>query len=61
LRVFATKVFARFARKERLEDKRLCEAITRAGHGAVDAELGGNVTSSAWRERAAGARAAIAR
>jgi hypothetical protein len=43
LRVFATKVFARFARKERLEDTRLCEAITRAGHGAVDAELGGNV------------------
>jgi hypothetical protein len=30
LRVFATKVFARFARKERLDDGRLCEAIARA-------------------------------
>jgi hypothetical protein len=43
LRVFTTKVFARFARKERLDDKRLCEAIARAERGLVDAELGGNL------------------
>jgi hypothetical protein len=43
LRVFATKVFARFARKERLDDKRLCEAVTRAERGLVDADLGGNL------------------
>jgi hypothetical protein len=29
--VFVTKVFARFARKERLDDGWLCEAIARAG------------------------------
>src|ERR1700730_9291256 len=43
LRIFATKVFARFAGKERLDDKRLCEAITRAERGSVDADLGGNL------------------
>jgi hypothetical protein len=43
LRVFTTKVFARFARKERLEDARLCEAITRAERGSVDADLGGHL------------------
>jgi hypothetical protein len=43
LRVFATKVFVRFARKERLDDKRLCEAVTRAERGLVDADLGGNL------------------
>jgi hypothetical protein len=34
-----TKVFARFARKERLDDNRLCEAITRAERGSIDADL----------------------
>jgi hypothetical protein len=43
LRVFTTKVFARFARKERLDDRRLCEAIARAGRGLIDADLGGNL------------------
>jgi hypothetical protein len=36
-------VFARFARKERLDDERLCEAITRAERGAIDADLGGGL------------------
>jgi hypothetical protein len=43
LRVYTTKVFARFARKERLDDRRLCEAIRRAERGSVDADLGGNL------------------
>jgi hypothetical protein len=43
LRVFTTKVFARFARKERLGDDRLCETITRAERGSVDADLGGHL------------------
>ena len=43
MKIFATKVFARFARKERLDDRRLCEAITRAECGSVDADLGGNL------------------
>jgi hypothetical protein len=43
LRVFVTKVFARFARKQRLDERRLCEAVTRAENGAIDAELGGDL------------------
>jgi hypothetical protein len=43
VRVFATKVFVRFARGERLDDKRLCEAIARAESGLIDAELGGGL------------------
>jgi hypothetical protein len=38
-----TKVFARFARKERLDDARLCEAVSRAERGSVDADLGGHL------------------
>jgi hypothetical protein len=36
-------VFARFARKERLDDHQLCEAIQRAGRGSIDADLGGHL------------------
>ena len=43
MRVFATKVFARFARSERLDDRRLCEAVLRAERGSIDAELGGHL------------------
>jgi hypothetical protein len=43
VRVFATKVFVRFTRSERLDDKRLCEAIARAESGLIDAELGGGL------------------
>jgi hypothetical protein len=43
LRVFATKVFARFARKAGLDDEHLCDAIARAERGLIDADLGGNV------------------
>jgi hypothetical protein len=43
LRIFATKVFARLARGERLDDMRLCEAIARAERGLIDAELGGHL------------------
>ena len=43
MRIFKTKPFARFARKERIEDMVLREAISRAELGLVDAELGGGV------------------
>jgi hypothetical protein len=43
LRIFKTKPFARFARRERIADSALCEAVGRASHGAVDADLGGGV------------------
>jgi len=43
VRVFKTKGFARFARGERISDAYLCEAIRRAEHGLLDADLGGGV------------------
>ena len=41
--MLTTKVFARFARREHLDDQRQCEAIARAGRGLIDADLGGNL------------------
>ncbi|MGQ0456254.1 MAG: type II toxin-antitoxin system RelE/ParE family toxin [Hyphomicrobium sp.] len=43
MRVFATKEFARFARKERIGSSQLCEAVCRARNGLIDADLGGGV------------------
>ena len=64
MRVFVTKVFARFARRERLDDERLCEAITRAERGLVDADLGGHLIKQRVARpgggRSGGARTVIA-
>jgi len=43
LRVFKTKWFRRFARREGIADEALCEAVARAVRGQVDADLGGGV------------------
>jgi hypothetical protein len=43
MRVFQTKVFARFARKERVNDRDLIEAVERAEQGLIDAALGGGL------------------
>jgi hypothetical protein len=43
VRIFKTRAFGRFARKERIGDAFLCEAIERAEGGVVDADLGGHV------------------
>ncbi len=51
-----TRAFGQFARKERIEDRMLCEAIERAERGIVDADLGGGVIK--WRGRGKGVRAA---
>lgn len=40
MRIFATKSFGRFSRRERIDDFRLCEAIGRAERGLIDADLG---------------------
>jgi hypothetical protein len=40
MRVFKTKWFRRFARKARLSDAMLIEAIVRANSGLIDADLG---------------------
>ncbi len=43
MRVFKTKVFARFARRKRITEKEICEAARRAAKGLIDADLGGGV------------------
>ena len=43
MRVFKNAWFARFARKERIADKALHEAIHRAELGLIDADLGGGL------------------
>jgi len=43
LRVFKTRWFRRFCRKEGLEDVALLDAINRANRGQIDADLGGGV------------------
>lgn len=43
MRIFKTRAFGRFARKERIGDALLCEAIQRADRGIVDADLGGHI------------------
>ena len=43
MRVFKTKEFACFARREKISDVMLCEAIERAERGIVDGELAGGL------------------
>jgi hypothetical protein len=43
VRVFKTKWFARFAKREGIADRSLIEAIKRAERGLVDADLGGGL------------------
>jgi len=43
LRLFKTKWFVRFARRSRIDDAMLCEAISRAERGLIDADLGGGI------------------
>ena len=43
MRVFKTKAFARFARKEDLGDKALAGAIAQIERGLVDASMGGGL------------------
>ena len=43
MRVFKTRWFVRFARKERLADRALRDAVDRADRGLIDAELGDGV------------------
>jgi hypothetical protein len=43
VRIFKTRLFAKFARRERIPDASLSEAIERARQGLVDADLGGGV------------------
>jgi len=54
LRVFKSKEFARFARKNHLDDAVLCRAIAEIHAGTVDAELGGGVYKQRLRRSGEG-------
>ena len=43
MRTFKTKAFARFAQREGIGDRMLCDAVERIAKGLVDADLGGGV------------------
>ena len=43
MRIFVTRWMARFARKSRIDDALLVEAIERAEKGLIDADLGGGL------------------
>ncbi|WP_234056077.1 type II toxin-antitoxin system RelE/ParE family toxin, partial [Xanthobacter sp. NFH-6] len=40
MRVFKNSRFHKFARKEKISDAMLCEAVERAERGQIDADLG---------------------
>ena len=40
MQIYKTKGFARFARRQSIDDESLCEAIERAERGLIDADLG---------------------
>jgi hypothetical protein len=43
VQVLKTAWFAKFARKEKIGDQILCEAVARAEKGLIDADLGGGL------------------
>jgi hypothetical protein len=43
INIFKTRWFSRYAKRERISDARLVEAVRRAENGLIDADLGGGV------------------
>ena len=43
MRIFKTRYFSRFARRENIRDEKLVETILRAEKGGIDARLGGGL------------------
>ena len=43
VRIFKTKEFVKFARKEQIADADLCTSVARAERGLIDAQLGGGL------------------
>ncbi|NDE91036.1 MAG: type II toxin-antitoxin system RelE/ParE family toxin [Alphaproteobacteria bacterium] len=43
MRIFKSKAFAKFARKERISDAKLCRVVREASEGNIDADYGGGV------------------
>jgi hypothetical protein len=40
VRIYKTKEFCRFVRKQKISDEKLCEAVERAENSLIDADLG---------------------
>ena len=64
MRIYKTKWVGRFARRERIKDTDLAEAIRRAGRGLIDADLGVGIikqrVARAGQGRAGGYRMLLA-
>jgi hypothetical protein len=64
VRIFKTKWLVRYARRERITDRSLSEAIERATRGLIDADLGGGIikqrVAREGRGRSAGYRMLVA-
>ena len=54
MRIFMTRWFRRFARKEHLADEMLLDAVRRAERGQIDADLGGGVIKQRVARRGQG-------
>jgi hypothetical protein len=54
LRIFKTKLFARFARGQRITDEQLIEAVARVARGLIDADLKGGLIKQRVARRGQG-------
>lgn len=54
MRIFRTKVFSKFAKKEQISDTALLEAVERAEKGLIDADLGGHLIKQRIRREGQG-------
>jgi len=54
LRIFKSKEFARFTRKNQIDDSELCRAIAEIHAGTIDADLGGTVFKQRLRRKGEG-------
>lgn len=54
VRIYKNVWFAKFARKEKIDDETLCDAVDRAGRGLVDADLGNGLLKQRIAREGAG-------
>lgn len=54
MRVFRSKAFSRFADRNDISERDLCDAVERASRGSIDANLGGGVIKQRIARRGAG-------
>ena len=54
MRIFEVKTFARFARRERISEAKLREAVERVEQGVADADLGGGLFKQRVARQGAG-------